>query len=88
MKQAGLRDYYTKSQLAEGEVPDTALGSKISEQLFAGRKLVCHGRPDIYTVGSAKGTDHASPYNYDTHVHWLSTGCRFSPEPIARASNP
>src|SRR5579863_9245655 len=28
MKQAGLRDFYTKSQLAEGEVPDTPLGHK------------------------------------------------------------
>jgi len=29
MKQAGLlRDYFTKSQLSEGEVPDTALGKK------------------------------------------------------------
>ena len=28
MKQAGLRDYYTKSQLAEGEVPNTPLGRK------------------------------------------------------------
>ena len=28
MKQAGLRDYYTKSQLAEGAVPNTPLGRK------------------------------------------------------------
>src|ERR1700686_3504595 len=28
LKQAGLRDYFTKSQLAEGEVPGTALGRK------------------------------------------------------------
>ena len=45
MKQAGLRDYYTKSQLAEGEVPDTRAGTKISEQLFPGRKLVRNRRP-------------------------------------------
>ena len=44
MKQVGMRDYYTKSQLAGGEVPDTHLRPEISEQLFAGRKLVRHGR--------------------------------------------
>ena len=43
MKQAGLRDYYTKSQLAEGEVPNTALGQKYLEQLFSRRKLVRDG---------------------------------------------
>ena len=31
MKQAGLRDYYTKSQLAEGEVSANALGQEVSE---------------------------------------------------------
>ena len=37
MKQAGLRDFYTKSQLAEGAVPDTDSRTEIPEQLFAGR---------------------------------------------------
>ena len=37
------------------------------------------GVPDIYTVGSTKGTDHASPYNYDTHVPLLVFGSGIQP---------
>ena len=68
MKQAGLRDFYTKSQLAEGEVPDTPLGRKFLNSYSPAGSWYVMGVPDIYTVGGAKGTDHASPYNYDTHV--------------------
>jgi arylsulfatase A-like enzyme len=35
--------------------------------------------PDIYTVGSSKGTDHASPYTYDTHVPLAFYGLPFHP---------
>jgi arylsulfatase A-like enzyme len=35
------------------------------------------GVPDIYTVGPARGTDHASPYNYDTHVPLAFYGLPF-----------
>jgi hypothetical protein len=37
------------------------------------------GVPDIYTVGGLKGTDHASPYNYDTHVPLAFYGIPFQP---------
>jgi arylsulfatase A-like enzyme len=37
------------------------------------------GVPDIYTVGAAAGTDHASPYNYDTHVPLAFYGIPFAP---------
>ena len=35
------------------------------------------GIPDIYTVGPGKGTDHTSPYNYDTHVPLAFYGLPF-----------
>lgn len=35
------------------------------------------GVPDIYSVGGAKGTDHTSPYNYDTHVPLAIYGLPF-----------
>jgi arylsulfatase A-like enzyme len=77
MKQAGLRGYYTKSQLAEGEVPDTALGRKYLNSYSPEGSWYVMGIPDIYTVGSAKGTDHASPYTYDTHVPLAFYGLPF-----------
>jgi hypothetical protein len=35
------------------------------------------GVPQPYTVGGAKGTDHASPYTYDTHVPLAFYGLPF-----------
>jgi len=77
MKQAGLRDFYTKSQLAAGEVPNTALGRKYLNSYSPEGSWYVMGVPDIYTVGPARGTDHASPYNYDTHVPLALYGLPF-----------
>jgi len=77
MKQAGLRDYYTKSQLAAGEVPNTQLGRKFLNSYSPEGSWFVMGVPDIYAVGSAKGTDHASPYSYDTHVPLAFYGLPF-----------
>jgi len=79
MKQAGLRDYFTKSQLAEGEVPDTALGKEFLHSYTPEGGWYVMGVPEIYTVGSATGTDHASPYTYDTHVPLAFYGLPFRP---------
>jgi hypothetical protein len=79
MKQVGLRDYFTKSQLAEGEVPDTALGKKFLHSYTPEAGWYVLGVPEIYTVGSSKGTDHASPYTYDTHVPLAFYGLPFRP---------
>ena len=40
MEQSGLRGYFTRSQLAKGSVPATAMGQKYLEQLFAARRMV------------------------------------------------
>jgi Type I phosphodiesterase / nucleotide pyrophosphatase len=77
MKQAGLRDYFTKSQLAEGEVPDTALGRKFLNSYSPEAGWYTMGVPQPYTVGSSRGTDHASPYTYDTHVPLAFYGLPF-----------
>ena len=77
MKQAGLRDYFTKSQLAAGEAPNTPLGRKYLNSYSPEGSWYVLGLPDIYTVGSLKGTDHASPYNYDTHVPLAFYGLPF-----------
>src|ERR1700685_4313339 len=77
MKQAGLRDYFTKSQLAAGEVPATALGKKFLNSYSPEPGWYVMGVPQPYTVGGAKGTDHASPYTYDTHVPLAFYGLPF-----------
>jgi hypothetical protein len=77
MKQAGLRDYYTKSQLAAGEAPNTPLGRKYLNSYSPHGSWFVMGVPDIYTVGPGAGTDHTSPYNYDTHVPLALYGLPF-----------
>lgn len=77
LKHVGLRGFYTKSQLAEGQVPDTALGHKYLNSYSPQGGWYVMGIPDIYAVGPARGTDHASPYNYDTHVPLALYGLPF-----------
>lgn len=79
LKQSGMRDYYTKSQLAVGEVPNTAMGRKYLNSYSPEGSWFVMGVPDIYTVGPGKGTDHASPYNYDTYVPLAFYGLPFQP---------
>jgi Type I phosphodiesterase / nucleotide pyrophosphatase len=77
LKQVGMRGYFTKSQLAEGEVPNTELGHKYLNSYSPEGSWYVMGIPDIYSVGPAKGTDHASPYTYDTHVPLAFYGLPF-----------
>jgi len=77
MKQLGIRDYYTKSQLARSEVPNTPMGRKYLNSYSPEGSWYVMGVPDIYSVGPAKGTDHTSPYNYDTHVPLAFYGLPF-----------
>jgi hypothetical protein len=88
MKQAGLRDYFTKSQLAAGEVPDTALGRKFLHSYSPEGGWYVLGVPEIYAVGASKGTDHASPYTYDTHVPLAFYGLPFRPGPYRTHAEP
>jgi arylsulfatase A-like enzyme len=46
------------------------------------------GVPDIYTVGPGKGTDHTSPYNYDTHVPLAFYGLPFQPGTYRTSTEP
>lgn len=77
LKQAGLRSYYTRSQLERGDVPNTELGLKYlhSYSPLAGWYVL--GVPPPYTVGFIGGTDHATPYTYDTHVPLAFYGLPF-----------
>jgi predicted AlkP superfamily pyrophosphatase or phosphodiesterase len=80
MKQAGLLlDYFTKSQLAGGAAPNTPLGKKYLNSYSPEGGWYVMGVPQIYPVGSASGTAHASPFTYDTHVPLAFYGLPFRP---------
>lgn len=76
---AHLRGYYTKWQLAAGDAPNTTLGRKFLNSYSPEGSWYVMGVPNIYTIGFAGGTDHLSPYNYDTHVPLAFYGLPFQP---------
>jgi predicted AlkP superfamily pyrophosphatase or phosphodiesterase len=88
MKRAGLRDYHTKWQLAEGLVPNTALGRKYLNSYSPEGGWWVMGVPEPYTIGQVHGADHTSPYTYDTHVPLAFYGLPFQPGTYRTHSEP
>ncbi len=79
MKQAGLAGYFTKSQLARGETPATEIGRRYSHSYSPEGGWYVIGIPHPFQVGITKGTDHATPFSYDTHVPLAFYGLAFQP---------
>ena len=75
----GMRGYFTKSQLAKGDVPQTELGIKYLHSYSPEAGWYVLGIPAPFDVGTSIGTDHASPYTYDTHVPLAFYGLPFQP---------
>ena len=79
LNQIGLRAYYTRSQLERGDAPNTETGLKYLHSYSPLGGWYVLGVPVPYTVGTTSGTDHASPYTYDTHVPLVFYGLPFQP---------
>jgi predicted AlkP superfamily pyrophosphatase or phosphodiesterase len=87
-KQFGLRGYFTRAQLARGEVPDTELARKYLHAYAPTGSWYVMGIPAPFAVGSPSGTDHASPYSYDTHVPLAFYGLAFQPGTYYKHAEP
>jgi Type I phosphodiesterase / nucleotide pyrophosphatase len=79
MKELGLRGYFTKSQLARGETPATEIGRRYAHSYSPEGGWYVLGIPPPFQVGIAHGTDHATPFSYDTHVPLAFYGLAFQP---------
>ena len=77
MKQVGLRGYFTRWQLGQGMAPNTELGQKYLHSYSAAGGWYVLGVPAPFTIGTTEGTDHATPYTYDTHVPLAFYGLPF-----------
>jgi hypothetical protein len=77
LKQAGLRAYYTKAQLERGDAPNTEMGLKYLHSYSPLGGWYVLGVPPPFTIGFTGGTDHATPYTYDTHVPLAFYGLPF-----------
>ena len=79
LTQIGLRAYYTRSQLERGDVPTSETGLKYLHSYSPLGGWYVIGVPIPFAVGSSSGTDHTSPYTYDTHVPLAFYGLPFQP---------
>jgi predicted AlkP superfamily pyrophosphatase or phosphodiesterase len=81
MKQVGMTGYFTKSQLGHGErgVPNTEMGRRYLHSYSPVGGWYVMGVPNPFQVGGLKGTDHATPFSYDTHVPLAFYGLAFQP---------
>lgn len=79
LKQAGMRGYYTKSQLARNEVPRSVAGTKYANSYSPLGGWYVMAVPPPYVLFESDGADHGSPYTYDAHVPLLLYGLPFQP---------
>ena len=80
LKQAGLAGYFTKYRLGQGaSIPNTELGRRYAHSYSPEGGWYVMGVPKIFEVGSMHGTDHATPFSYDTHVPLAFYGLAFQP---------
>lgn len=75
----GMRGYFTKSQLSKSDVPETELGMKYLHSYSPEAGWYVLGVPAPFDIGPSSGTDHATPYTYDTHVPLAFYGLPFVP---------
>ena len=76
---ARLSGYFTKWQLAHGEAPGTEMGRRYAHSYSPVGGWYVMGVPNPFQVGITKGTDHATPFSYDTHVPLAFYGLAFQP---------
>jgi hypothetical protein len=80
LKQVGLAGYFTKQRLAQGSsIPETELGRRYLHSYSPEGGWYVMGVPKEFEVGPAAGTDHATPFSYDTHVPLAFYGLAFQP---------
>jgi hypothetical protein len=80
LKQIGFAGYFTKYRLGQGtSIPNTELGRRYAHSYSPEGGWYVMGVPKPFEVGIPKGTDHATPYSYDTHVPLAFYGLAFQP---------
>jgi len=79
MMEVGMSAYFTKAQLARGETPATEIGRRYAHSYSPEGGWYVIGTPTPFQVGTTKGTDHATPFSYDTHVPLAFYGLAFQP---------
>src|SRR5208282_1552290 len=79
MKQLGFTAYFAKSHLFCKDIPPTEIGRRYAHSYTPEGGYYVIGIPVPFQVGITKGTDHATPFSYDTHVPLAFYGLAFQP---------
>ena len=77
--EAGFSGYYSKSQVARGATPPTELGRRYGHSYSPEAGWYVWGVPNPFALSTFKGTNHATPFSYDTHVPLAFYGLAFQP---------
>jgi hypothetical protein len=88
LNKVGMRGYYTKSQLARGEVPNTPDGLKYAHSYSPLGGWYLMTIPPPFVLFEQNGADHGSPYTYDAHVPLAFYGIPFQPGTYRNAVEP
>jgi hypothetical protein len=81
LKQVGMRGYYTRTQLEEGEAPNTAEGIQYlhSYSPYGGWWVISVPPPFTVSLWEGGQATHGTPYFYDTHIPVAFYGAPFEP---------
>jgi predicted AlkP superfamily pyrophosphatase or phosphodiesterase len=79
LKPAGMRSYFTRSQLAGAQVPADELGRRYLHSYSPYGGWYVLGYPAPFVIGQRSDTDHATVFTYDTHVPLGFFGLGFQP---------
>lgn len=81
LKKLGMRGYYSKSQLARGDVPNTEEGIQYlhSYSPYGGWWVKSVPPPFVVQLWEGGQATHGSPYFYDTHIPVAFFGVPFAP---------
>lgn len=79
MLQIGFRSYATKSQMAQGRLPNTVFREQTLNAYSPLGGWYVTGLYRPFQVSYSSGTNHAVPYSYDAHVPLAFYGTAFRP---------
>jgi hypothetical protein len=87
MVRLGMKGYFTKNQLAHGDVPPGDVGQEYLNSYSPHSGWYVLGVPLPFQVAGA-GATHGSPFRYDQHVPLLFFGLPFQPGQYRTAAEP
>ncbi|MCI0356804.1 MAG: alkaline phosphatase family protein [Acidobacteria bacterium] len=88
VKTGRWRSFYTRLQIESGQLPPDSMSQRYAHSTSPRGGWHVLGVPALYDVAQTEGTDHHTPYAYDTHVPLAFYGLPFRPGRYYTAAEP